>query len=161
MINANASVIFAVKDDITDRLKNLNGSDIFIFILGAIESDYFSNHYVAIEELGNYWINFFDLVNRKEIILDIVHNDSIIYEDSHDLVMLHDSKTAKKIYRMLKTVTDKELVDYYTSHFGDDKDDLSQFKRYFNDLKIFLGETVANDAKLLLCIDKVLGKKKS
>lgn len=155
VVISNASVVYAIKDDIIGRLRDLDGNEIMSFILGFTEKDYFDDHYISIEELGDYWISFFDLINQKGKILDIDNGESIIYNDSSDLIMLQDIQTAERIHQILKVVSDKELVDYYISHFCDDSDEILQFRDYFNALKNFFSETVTNDASLLWCIDKM------
>lgn len=82
-------VVFAVGDDIVQKLKSLPVKERKDFVLGYTDNDYFGSHILAIEELDDQWNMVFQFLKEdKEYGIDFMRNGENLNEADDDCMYL-------------------------------------------------------------------------
>lgn len=124
------SVVFAVGDDIVEKLIDLPPEERQDFILGFLDNDYFGNHLVDIEELNDNWKVIFQFFKEQNI--DIIEHVQPLYHSKDCLYLLAQKEYVTNIANRLASWNPAKIKKKY-------KDLVTHNKMYgskldFNDL---------------------------
>lgn len=151
----NRSVVFAVGDDIVNKMKKLQGELVMEFILGRIDTDYFGDHYLWIEDIGEYWRCIIDFFKEKRLSFDEnQRREYILYEDKDDMIILQHKDEVKKMFTALMDTSIDEFKGFYLKRYTNTILNHDEFSTCFKGMRELCFYAANNYGYLLFCIDK-------
>lgn len=128
------SVVFAIGDDIVEKLIELSPEERQDFILGFLDDDYFGNHLVDIEEFNDDWRVIFEFFKEQNI--DIIDHVQPLYHSKDCLYLLAQKEYVIKIADRLASWNPEKIKQKYKDLVNPDK--MYESKLNFNELTYYI-----------------------
>lgn len=152
------SVVFAVGNDIVEKLESVASEKRKDFILGITDNDYFGDHFLSIEELDPMWKAFFDEVGRRKNLKILEKGRQIDYQGRGRIIVVEERKHIEEIYQAMERWKPEEISRDYRSFLEEIETGEEEFSfyRYVNNIeriKDICEEARKKDGNLLLCLE--------